>query len=319
MPLGPVGSRLVAVGAIARRSLLVHIVGVRSGTRLLTIVTVLKTGARRRARLRSVREHRRRSGSTSCRSSRGVPGRRRLRAQSPARSWRRSSHLAGGGRSRRSPARCAIRVRTHAARAAAAAWLGGDAGLCHGHARLHVRHAHRAGRRPGGVRRAGRHRAARDRRRRGVAGIVVVVRARQPRSHADARAAACTSPWREDGLFPAAAAAVHPRFGTPARAIAIQALLASALVAARHLRQRSSRISSSSPSPSSALTVGGGVRAAPARSGVSGARPPLDAAVVVPVHGWRCCSTLLVLNNPLQALLGVCDRGRSALPVYHAW
>jgi APA family basic amino acid/polyamine antiporter len=33
-----------------------------------------------------------------------------------------------------------------------------------------------------------------------------------------------------DGLFPAAAGAVHPRFGTPARAIALQALLASALV-----------------------------------------------------------------------------------------
>jgi APA family basic amino acid/polyamine antiporter len=33
-----------------------------------------------------------------------------------------------------------------------------------------------------------------------------------------------------DGLFPPAAAAVHPRFGTPARAIAIQAVLASALV-----------------------------------------------------------------------------------------
>jgi APA family basic amino acid/polyamine antiporter len=34
----------------------------------------------------------------------------------------------------------------------------------------------------------------------------------------------------EDGLFPAAAAAVHPRFGTPARAIATQAVLASVLV-----------------------------------------------------------------------------------------
>jgi basic amino acid/polyamine antiporter, APA family len=33
-----------------------------------------------------------------------------------------------------------------------------------------------------------------------------------------------------DGLFPAAAAAVHPRFGTPARAIGSQALLASVLV-----------------------------------------------------------------------------------------
>jgi APA family basic amino acid/polyamine antiporter len=34
-----------------------------------------------------------------------------------------------------------------------------------------------------------------------------------------------------DGLFPAAAAAVHPRFGTPARAIVIEATLASVLVA----------------------------------------------------------------------------------------
>ena len=35
----------------------------------------------------------------------------------------------------------------------------------------------------------------------------------------------------QDGLFPAGAAAVHPRFGTPARAIATQAVLASVLVA----------------------------------------------------------------------------------------
>ena len=34
-----------------------------------------------------------------------------------------------------------------------------------------------------------------------------------------------------DGLFISAAAAIHPRFGTPARAIALQALLASLLVA----------------------------------------------------------------------------------------
>lgn len=35
----------------------------------------------------------------------------------------------------------------------------------------------------------------------------------------------------EDGLFPSSAAAVHPRFGTPARAILTQAVLASVLVA----------------------------------------------------------------------------------------
>lgn len=34
----------------------------------------------------------------------------------------------------------------------------------------------------------------------------------------------------QDGLFPAAAAALHPRFGTPARAIVLQAVLASVLV-----------------------------------------------------------------------------------------
>jgi len=33
-----------------------------------------------------------------------------------------------------------------------------------------------------------------------------------------------------DGLFPAWAAAIHPRFGTPGRAIAVQATLASVLV-----------------------------------------------------------------------------------------
>ncbi len=40
-----------------------------------------------------------------------------------------------------------------------------------------------------------------------------------------------------DGLFIPAAAAIHPRFGTPARAIAPQALLASLLVALGNFNQ----------------------------------------------------------------------------------
>ena len=40
-----------------------------------------------------------------------------------------------------------------------------------------------------------------------------------------------------DGLFFPAAASLHPRFGTPARAIALQALLASILVAAGSFEQ----------------------------------------------------------------------------------
>jgi len=46
----------------------------------------------------------------------------------------------------------------------------------------------------------------------------------------------CTTPWRETGLFFKGAAVLHPRFGTPARAIGIQAAIASVLVLLGHLQ-----------------------------------------------------------------------------------
>lgn len=105
-----------------------------------------------------------------------------------------------------------------------------------------------------------------------------------------------------DGLFPGAAAAVHPRFGTPARAIAAQAVLASVLVAlgtfdtivAYFIFITVIFI---------ALTVGA-VFVLTRR----------DPAFKVPGHPWTAVTflalvagllALLALNNPLQAMLGV--------------
>jgi basic amino acid/polyamine antiporter, APA family len=105
-----------------------------------------------------------------------------------------------------------------------------------------------------------------------------------------------------DGVFPAAAAAVHPRFGTPARAIAAQAAMASLLVAlgtfdtivAYFIFITVAFI---------ALTVGAVF--------VLGRR---DGALRVPGYPWTPVVflamvggllVLLLLNNPLQALLGV--------------
>jgi APA family basic amino acid/polyamine antiporter len=105
-----------------------------------------------------------------------------------------------------------------------------------------------------------------------------------------------------DGVFPAAAAALHPRFGTPARAIAIQAALASALVllgtfdtiVAYFVFITVLFI---------ALTV--------AAVFVLHNR---DRRFVVPGHPWTAIVflataalllVLLLLNNPLQAMLGV--------------
>jgi APA family basic amino acid/polyamine antiporter len=105
-----------------------------------------------------------------------------------------------------------------------------------------------------------------------------------------------------DGVFPAAAAALHPRFGTPARPIAIQAALASALVllgtfdtiVAYFVFITVLFI---------ALTV--------AAVFVLHNR---DRRFVVPGHPWTAIVflataalllVLLLLNNPLQAMLGV--------------
>jgi APA family basic amino acid/polyamine antiporter len=105
-----------------------------------------------------------------------------------------------------------------------------------------------------------------------------------------------------DGVFPAAAAAVHPRFGTPARAIAAQALLASILVAlgtfdtivAYFIFITVAFI---------AVTVGS-VFVFTRR----------DRSFAAPGHPWTAVTflamvagvlLLLLLNNPLQAMLGI--------------
>jgi APA family basic amino acid/polyamine antiporter len=105
----------------------------------------------------------------------------------------------------------------------------------------------------------------------------------------------------QDGVFPAGAAAVHPRFGTPARAIAAQAVMASVLVAlgtfdtivAYFIFITVAFI---------ALTVGAVF--------VLGRR---DASLRVPGHPWTplvflvlvaALLALLLASNPLQALLG---------------
>jgi APA family basic amino acid/polyamine antiporter len=104
-----------------------------------------------------------------------------------------------------------------------------------------------------------------------------------------------------DGVFPAGAAAVHPRFGTPARAIAAQAVMASVLVGlgtfdtivAYFIFITVAFI---------ALTVGAVF--------VLGRRDP---SLRVPGHPWTplvflalvaALLALLLASNPLQALLG---------------
>ncbi len=115
-----------------------------------------------------------------------------------------------------------------------------------------------------------------------------------------------------DGLFPAAAAAVHPRFGTPARAIGAQAVLASFLVmlgtfdtiVAYFIFITVVFI---------ALTVGS-VFVLTRR----------DPTLRVPAHPWPAVIflglvagvlVLLAMNNPLQALLGMALVAMG-LPVY---
>jgi basic amino acid/polyamine antiporter, APA family len=105
-----------------------------------------------------------------------------------------------------------------------------------------------------------------------------------------------------DGLFPAAAAAVHPRFGTPARAIAAQAILASVLVALGTFDTIVAYFIFITV-VFIALTVGAVF--------VLARRDP---SFEVPGHPWTATIflalvagllALLALNNPLQAILGV--------------
>jgi basic amino acid/polyamine antiporter, APA family len=105
-----------------------------------------------------------------------------------------------------------------------------------------------------------------------------------------------------DGLFPAGASAVHPRFGTPARAIALQAILASVLVALGTFDTIVAYFIFITV-VFIALTVGAVF--------VLRRRDP---AFKVPGHPWTAVTfltlvagllLLLALNNPLQAILGV--------------
>ena len=117
-----------------------------------------------------------------------------------------------------------------------------------------------------------------------------------------------------DGLFPAAAAAVHPRFGTPARAIGAQALLASVLVLFGTFDS----------------IVAYFIFVTVAFIGLTVAAVFVlhrrDAAWREPGHPWPAliflCMVggllvLLALNNPLQAALGVAVVALG-VPVYRA-
>lgn len=116
----------------------------------------------------------------------------------------------------------------------------------------------------------------------------------------------------EDGLFPAGAAAVHQRFGTPARAIGIQAVLAATLVAIGSFDTIVAYFVF--------ITV---VFIAAVVASVFVLRRR-DPSLAVPGYPWTpavfllmvaVLLTLLVLNNPLQAVLGV-GIVAAALPVY---
>ncbi len=115
-----------------------------------------------------------------------------------------------------------------------------------------------------------------------------------------------------DGLFPSAAAAVHPRFGTPARAIAVQALLACLIVAVGTFDTIVAYFIFITV-VFIGLTVGAVF--------VLARRDP---AFHVPGHPWTALVflgmvagllALLAVNNPLQAALGVAIVALG-LPVY---
>jgi basic amino acid/polyamine antiporter, APA family len=116
----------------------------------------------------------------------------------------------------------------------------------------------------------------------------------------------------QDGLFPAGAAAVHPRFGTPARAIATQAVLASVLVALGTFDTIVAYFVF--------ITV---VFIAGTVASVFVLRRR-DPAFHVPGYPWTpvvflgmvaVLLVLLAVNNPIQALLGIVVVA-AALPVY---
>ena len=115
-----------------------------------------------------------------------------------------------------------------------------------------------------------------------------------------------------DGVFPAAAAAVHPRFGTPTRAIAAQAVVACVLVALGTFETIVAYFIFITVA-FIALTV--------AAVFVVRRRDP---SLTIPGHPWTALIflaivgvllLLMLLNNPLQALLGVAIVSLGA-PVY---
>jgi APA family basic amino acid/polyamine antiporter len=117
----------------------------------------------------------------------------------------------------------------------------------------------------------------------------------------------------QDGLFPAAASAVHPRFGTPARAIALQAALASVLVLLGTFETIVAYFVF--------ITV---VFIALTVASVFVVRRR-DASFHVPGHPWTpviflvtvaLLLILLAMNNPLQAALGAVIVA-AGLPAYH--
>jgi basic amino acid/polyamine antiporter, APA family len=117
-----------------------------------------------------------------------------------------------------------------------------------------------------------------------------------------------------DGLFPAAAAAVHPRFGTPARAIGAQALLASVLVlfgtfdsiVAYFIFVTVAFI---------ALTVAAVFVLHRRDAGWRAPGHPWPALIFLGMVG--ALLVLLVISNPLQAALGVAVVA-IGIPVYRA-
>jgi len=115
-----------------------------------------------------------------------------------------------------------------------------------------------------------------------------------------------------DGVFPAAAAAVHPRFGTPARAIAAQALVACVLVALGTFDTIVAYFIFIT-----VVFIGLTVAAV----FVTRRR---DSSFSIPGHPWTALIflafvaallLLMLVNNPLQALLGVAVVSLGA-PVY---
>jgi APA family basic amino acid/polyamine antiporter len=117
----------------------------------------------------------------------------------------------------------------------------------------------------------------------------------------------------QDGLFPAAAAALSPRFGTPARAILIQAVLASVIVALGTFETIVAyfvfvTVAFIMLTVASVFTL-----------------HRRDASFRVPAHPWTplvflvlgaLLLVLLALNNPLQAGLGVAIVA-AGVPIYH--